>query len=83
MLVFPGSTNDHTSDYDALSMMSPIPRCGFITCQVVTISDDGVVEEDEIFFITLERAPIVPIGRIEFPISRATVHLKDNSKYFL
>ena len=64
--------------------MSPVPLCGFITCQVVTIRDDGVVEEDEIFFITLERAPIVPIGRIEFPMSRASVHLKDDdSKYFL
>ena len=64
--------------------MSPIPRCGFETCQVVTIRDDGVVEEDEMFFITLQRPPIVPIGTIEFPISRARVHLKDdNSKYFL
>ena len=76
-----GSTRD---DYNVLSVMSPIPRCGFETCQVVTIRDDGVVEEDETFFITLERAPIVPIGRIEFPMSRSTVNLKDNdSKRFL
>ena len=64
--------------------MSPVPLCGFITCQTVTIRDDGVVEEDEIFFITLERAPIVPIGRIRSDMSRATVYLKDNdSKHFL
>ena len=64
--------------------MSPLSRCGFITCEVVTIRDDDVVEEDEIFFITLERPPIVPIGRIRFTMSRATVNLKDNdSKLFL
>ena len=50
----------------------------------MTIRDDGVVEEDEILFITLERAPIVPIGRIRFTMSRATVNLRDNdSKLFL
>ena len=64
--------------------MSPLPLCGFITCDVVTIRDDDVVEEDEIFFITLERPPIVPIYGIRFTMSRATVNLKDNdSKLFL
>ena len=80
----PGSTNDNTSDYDALSVMSPLEPCEFETCQTVTIRDDDRVEGDEVFFITLERAPIVPIGRIEFPMSRATVNLRENdSKYVL
>ena len=44
-------------DYVAKSLMAPIPRCKHKLCSDIIVEHDGVVEEIEVFRVTLEMSP--------------------------
>ena len=67
-------------DYEALSKMSPIEKCGRSTCVDATIVDDTALEGTEQFFITLDRG-LGMSGRIRIvdAYKRATITIFEDN----
>lgn len=68
------------ADYRPLSEFIVIPTCRQRACVNVTIIDDNVIEEAEIFSITLERTPALPFTGIRLNRTQGQVTILD-SKY--
>ena len=66
-------------DYAAKSLMGAIPRCGHELCSPTFLEQDGVVEETEVFYVTLEMSPgLDPRVKLRNFIHRAEVYIIDN-----
>ena len=59
--------------------MAPIPRCQRILCSDIIVEHDYVVEEVEVFRVTLEMSPgLDPRVRLKIFVHSADVRLIDN-----
>ena len=66
-------------DYAAKSLMAAIPRCQRKLCADIIVEHDGVVEEMEVFQVTLELSPgFHPRVHLRNFVHRADVQLIDN-----
>ena len=64
-------------DYGALSTIVTFGECDTCQCVDITIVDDGVLENVESFFVSLESTPGLD-SRITLNPTRAEVQITDN-----
>ena len=61
--------------------MGAIPRCERQLCSPLLLEEDGVVEETELFHVTLEMSPgLDPRVKLRNFIHQAEVYLLDNDR---
>ena len=66
-------------DYVVISLMAPIQRCQRMLCADIIVENDYVVEEMEVFRVTLEMSPgLDPRVHLKNFVHRADVQLIDN-----
>ena len=73
------SSKESPEDYAAKSLMGAIPRCGYELCSPIHLEQDGIVEETEVFHVSLEMSPgLHPRVQLRNFIHRAEVYIVDS-----
>lgn len=64
-------------DYHSISTMLMFSECETQQCTVISVVDDFVLENNEVFNVTLERTPGLD-GRIGMDMTEAVIEISDN-----
>ena len=70
--------DDDIGELDSTLLFLPSFDGSLRQCYQVAITDDDIIEEDELFKISLRRIPDVTPSNVRFDIPEATVRIIDN-----